>query len=108
MGALKPLELPNDPDEVDQEEEEVKQEEGSVVEEQADDEHVIKDVVPDQINSNAQQPEASTANPLVAAEDQIELDEIAEDIFSNFGLALQMIKDFKEGLLVPEISLTEE
>ena len=54
---------------------------------------VIKDVEPDQINSSSK-PEA---NPLVAAEDQMELDEIAEDIFSNFGLALQIIKDFKEG-----------
>ena len=92
MGALKPLELPTDPDDVEQEEE-VKQEEASVVEEQAEDEPVIKDVVPDQIDSSAKQ----EANPLVAAEDQMELDEIAEDIFSNFGLALQIIKDFKEG-----------
>jgi hypothetical protein len=92
MGALKPLELPTDPDDVEQEEE-AKQEEASVAEEQAEDEPVIKDVEPDQINSSSK-PEA---NPLVAAEDQMELDEIAEDIFSNFGLALQIIKDFKEG-----------
>lgn len=104
MGALKPLELPTDPDD----QEDAKQEEESVAEEQAekaDDEPVIKDVVPDQIDSSAKQPEA---NPLVATEDQMELDEIAEDIFSNFGLALQIIQDFQEGNLMPGNSLTEE
>ena len=38
----------------------------------------------------------------------MELDEIAEDIFSNFGLALQIIEDFREGTLLPDVSLTEE
>jgi hypothetical protein len=38
----------------------------------------------------------------------MELDEIAEDIFSNFGLALQIIEDFHVGQLMPNTTMTEE
>jgi gamma-glutamylcysteine synthetase len=48
------------------------------------------------------------SKPLAPQEEQMELDEIAEDIFSNFSLALQIIEDFKSGQIVPEVPLTEE
>ena len=79
MGALKPLELPNDPEEVEQEEE-VEEE---IKQSQSEGEPVIKDV--DQIDSSTK----PTANVnAITGEDANEIDEIAEDIFSNFGLAI--------------------
>lgn len=79
MGALKPLELPNDPEEVEQEEE-VEEE---IKQSQSEGEPVIKDV--DQIDSSTKP--TANVNP-ITGEDANEIDEIAEDIFSNFGLAI--------------------
>ena len=86
MGALKPLELPDDPDE----------EEPAAASEEAkdEDEPVIADVPADnQINSSsaAAPPEAPAQNPIGGEEGQKELEELSEDIFENFGLAHQII-----------------
>jgi hypothetical protein len=38
---------------------------------------------------------------LVGEDDQNELDEFAEDIFQNFGLALQIAEDFIAAKILP-------
>jgi hypothetical protein len=44
----------------------------------------------------------------VAEDDQNELDEFADDIFQNFGLALQIAEDFIAGKILPDQSITDE
>ena len=45
---------------------------------------------------------------MVPEDEQNELDEFAEDIFQNFGLALQIAEDFIAGKILPDMSLTDE
>lgn len=70
MGALKPLELPLDPDE-DQEDQEEEEEVKQSQEQVDEDEPLIQDVEPQQIDSTLKQTQPKS-NPLV--EDQMELD----------------------------------
>lgn len=105
MNQLKPLELPEDPDEVTEDQEEEKVPEGTDEKaSQNDEEPVIEDV----IDSLAVKPEAAAQPAPVIGGENDDFENLAQDIFENFGLCEQILNDFQAGDLLKDASLTDE
>lgn len=126
MNQLKSLELPDDPDEIDiDEQEELAQEEGHGDEvsdtkdaieptaegqkaEDSDPEPIIADVIDSTSKPTETKKDDSEAVKDDNKNDNNELEELTDDIFTNFQLANQMIDDFRTGYnLMDQSALTD-
>ena len=88
MGQLKPLVLPEDPDDLDEGESE--DEDDGEEEKQPDDEPKIEDV----IDSSVQQPKKTDNQSQEEPAQNEEFEELCQGILDNLGLCEQILSDF--------------